>query len=155
MKQNKVISTLLNNWVAKIFSILIALFIVISVRFLNVNDRVVTLPLEVTLPADYEALSLVPSTVDVVITGDDSIIYLVDPMHIKSAWDESSRDVYGWLGYAFDFIDEIRYRSIDESVILAVDRYSTLSGDTLGLYSGLMHGWDGRRKYSLCRPLWH
>ncbi len=89
MKQNKVISTLLNNWVAKIFSILIALFIVISVRFLNVNDRVVTLPLEVTLPADYEALSLVPSTVDVVITGDDSIIYLVDPMHIKAYADFS------------------------------------------------------------------
>ena len=70
----------------------------------------------------------------------------IDPMHIKSAWDESSRDVYGWLGYAFDFIDEIRYRSIDESVILAVDRYSTLSGDTLGLYSGLMHGWDGENQ---------
>ena len=93
MKQNKIISSLLNNWVPKVFSLLIALFIVISIRFLNVNDRIVTLPLDVSLPEGYEALSLVPGTVDVVITGDDSIIYLVDPVHIKAHADFS--DVSG------------------------------------------------------------
>ena len=95
MKQNKVISTLLNNWVAKIFSILIALFIVISVRFLNVNDRVVTVPLDVTLPESYRAASLVPDTVDIVITGSDSIIYLVDPEGIEASADFSAVDGAG------------------------------------------------------------
>ena len=90
MKQSKVISSVLSNWVPKVFSFLIALFIVIAIRFLNINDRVVTLPLEVTLPESYEAVSLVPDTVDVVITGSDSIIYLVEPETIKASADFSS-----------------------------------------------------------------
>ena len=90
MKQSKTISTILTNWIPKVFSFLIALFIVLAVRFMNVNDRVVTLPLEVTLPESYSAVSLVPDTVDVVITGSDSIIYLVEPETIKAYADFSS-----------------------------------------------------------------
>ena len=90
MKQNKVLSSLLSNWIPKVFSFMIALFIVIAVRFMNVNDRVVTLPLDVTLPESYEAVSLVPDTVDVIITGSDSIIYLVDPSEISASADFSS-----------------------------------------------------------------
>lgn len=93
MKQNKVLSSLLSNWIPKVFSFMIALFIVIAVRFMNVNDRVVTLPLDVTLPESYEAVSLVPDTVDVIITGSDSIIYLVEPETISAHADFS--DVSG------------------------------------------------------------
>ena len=89
MKQNKVLSSLLSNWIPKVFSFMIALFIVIAVRFMNVNDRVVTLPLDVTLPESYEAVSLVPDTVDVIITGSDSIIYLVEPETISAHADFS------------------------------------------------------------------
>ncbi|MBO8436514.1 MAG: hypothetical protein IAA97_06005 [Spirochaetes bacterium] len=88
--KNKVLSSALQNWIPKIFSFLIALFIVLSIRFMNVNDRVVTLPLEVILPEDFNAVSLVPETVDVVITGSDSIIYLVDPSGITAKADFSS-----------------------------------------------------------------
>ena len=90
MKQSKLVSSLLANWVPKVFSFLIALFIVVTVRFLNVNDRVVKLPLNVSLPEEYTAASLVPSTVDVVITGDDNIIYLVDPEQITAYADFSA-----------------------------------------------------------------
>ncbi len=88
--KNKIISIALQNWIPKIFSFLIALFIVLSVRFMNVNDRVVTLPLDVVLPENYQAVSLVPETIDVVITGPDSIIYLVDPAEIEAKADFSS-----------------------------------------------------------------
>ena len=87
--KNKALSSILQNWIPKIFSLLIALFIVITIRFMNVNDRVVTLPLEVILPENYKAVSLVPDTVDAVITGSDSIIYLVDPSAIKATADFS------------------------------------------------------------------
>ena len=90
MKQSKFLSVILQNWLPKIFSVLVALFIVVSVRFMNVNDRVVTLPLHVTLPSDYEAASLVPETVDVAISGPESIIYLVDPSNIIARADFSS-----------------------------------------------------------------
>ena len=95
MKQSKFLSGLLQNWIPKIFSLLIALFIVITIRFMNVNDRVVTLPLEVILPENYKAVSLVPDTVDAVITGSDSIIYLVDPSAIKATADFSAVSVSG------------------------------------------------------------
>ena len=88
--KNKIISIALQNWIPKIFSFLFALFIVLSVRFMNVNDRVVTLPLDVVLPENYQAVSLVPETIDVVITGPDSIIYLVDPAEIEAKADFSS-----------------------------------------------------------------
>ena len=88
--KNKIISIALQNWIPKIFSFLIALFIVLSVRFMNVNDRVVTLPLDVVLPENYQAVSLVPESIDVVITGPDSIIYLVDPAEIEAKADFSS-----------------------------------------------------------------
>ena len=88
--KSKIVSTILQNWIPKIFSLLIALFIVLAVRFMNVNDRVVTLPLHVLLPEGYEAASLVPDTVEAVITGPDSIIYLVEPETIKASADFSS-----------------------------------------------------------------
>ena len=88
--KSKIVSTILQNWIPKIFSLLIALFIVLAVRFMNVNDRVVTLPLNVLLPEGYEAASLVPDTVEAVITGPDSIIYLVDPTEITASADFSS-----------------------------------------------------------------
>ena len=77
--KNKALSSILQNWIPKIFSLLIALFIVITIRFMNVNDRV----------------SLVPDTVDAVITGSDSIIYLVDPSAIKATADFSAVSVSG------------------------------------------------------------
>ena len=95
MKQSKIISSLLSNWIAKIFSFLIALFIVLAVKVLNVNDRVVTVPLDVTLPEGFVAVSLVPHTIEIVITGPDSIIYLVDPAEISASADFSEVESEG------------------------------------------------------------
>lgn len=90
MKQNSKIATaLLTNLAPKVFSLMAAVFIVLTIHFVNVNDRTVTLPLEVTLPEGFRAVSLVPSTVDVTITGEDKVIYLVDPAQIKAYADFS------------------------------------------------------------------
>ena len=89
MKQNKVLSSILSNWIPKILSLLLAMFIVLSVRIFNINDRVVILPREVALPEGLEPASLVPDTVEVAITGPDSIIYLVNPDEIKAYADFS------------------------------------------------------------------
>ena len=95
MKQNKVLSSILSNWIPKILSLLFAMFIVLSVRIFNINDRVVILPLEVALPEGLEPASLVPDTVEVAITGPDSIIYLVNPDEIKAYADFSLIDEPG------------------------------------------------------------
>lgn len=85
--QNKFSSVVFGNWVVKVLSFVSAVAIVIAVRFLNVTDRTVTVPLTVLVAVDspYEPVSLVPSSIDVVITGDDSVIYLVDPSLISAS----------------------------------------------------------------------
>ena len=89
------LSSILSNWIPKILSLLLAMFIVLSVRIFNINDRVVILPLEVALPEGLEPASLVPDTVEVAITGPDSIIYLVNPDEIKAYADFSLIDEPG------------------------------------------------------------
>ncbi len=110
--KNKALSSVLQNWIPKIFSFLIALFIVLAVRFMNVNDRVVTLPLHVILPDSYNAVSLVPETIDAVITGPDSIIYLVDPSAITATADFSSVDAPGIVRVpvSLDYRDDVYTR---------------------------------------------
>ncbi len=110
--KNKALSSILQNWIPKIFSFLIAVFIVLTVRFMNVNDRIVTLPLEVILPEGYTAVSLVPDTVDAVITGSDSIIYLVDPSEIKAKADFSSVSAPGIarVPVSLDYRDDVYTR---------------------------------------------
>ena len=89
--KNKFSSAIFGNWVVKVFSFLVALGIVVAVRFLNVTDRVVTIPITVKLNASspFEPVSLVPESIDVVITGDDDIVYLVDPSLITASVDFS------------------------------------------------------------------
>lgn len=89
--KNKFSSAIFGNWVVKVFSFLLALGIVVAVRFLNVTDRVVTIPVTVYVDASSQFVpaSLVPESVDVVITGDDDIVYLVDPSLISASVDFS------------------------------------------------------------------
>ncbi len=89
--QNKFSSVVFANWVVKIVSFICALAIVVSIRFLNATDRVVTIPVKVILDesSSFQPISLVPDSVDVVITGNDSVIYLVDPSLITATVDFS------------------------------------------------------------------
>ncbi len=89
--QNKFSSVVFANWVVKIVSFICALAIVVSIRFLNATDRVVTIPVKVILDesSSFQPISLVPDSIDVVITGNDSVIYLVDPSLITATVDFS------------------------------------------------------------------
>ena len=95
MKTSNKFSSVFGNWIVKVLSFLTAVLIVLAIRFWSVNGRTVTIPLEVKLPESYTALSLVPSTVDIVITGSNKIIYLIDPVQIKATADFSDVDSEG------------------------------------------------------------
>ncbi len=109
---NKFAASFLGNWIIKVLSFMTAVIIVLAVRFWNVNDRTVTIPLEVRLPEDFIAVSLVPETVDVVISGSDKIIYLVEPSQIKAKADFSGVDDDGIarVRVAVEYNDDI-YRT--------------------------------------------
>ena len=55
----------------------------------------VTIPLSVALPDGLVAESLVPETVDIVISGSEQLIYLVDPSSINAYADFSDVDNSG------------------------------------------------------------
>ncbi len=91
MKQTKSFSAFLSTWVPRVVSLLLAIMIFGSIRYLNMSSRVVRIPLEVELPVStsVKAESLVPTYIDVVLSGDDKLIYLVDPDSIKASADFS------------------------------------------------------------------
>jgi hypothetical protein len=54
------------------------------------STRIVSIPLDVILPIEYEAESLVPTSVDLEINGNNNIIYLIDPTLVNATVDFSS-----------------------------------------------------------------
>lgn len=84
-----------SSWGPKIFSFLLAVVVVLIVEFSNISNRVVTIPLDVDLPSGLRAESLVPDTVEIVISGSESLIYLVDPSQISAYADFSGVDNSG------------------------------------------------------------
>ena len=86
MKQN---IKIFSSWGPKIFSFLLAIGVVLVVEFSNISNRVVTIPLDVSLPDNLVAESLVPETVEIVISGSEDVIYLVDPSLVKAYADFS------------------------------------------------------------------
>lgn len=89
MKLSKYLQGLLYNWPVKVLSLIFALLVYSFISYATMGDRVVTVPLEVHLPASLTAQSLVPSSVKVHIKGDENLIYLVDPTAIRASLDFS------------------------------------------------------------------
>jgi YbbR domain-containing protein len=89
-KLNKHLQAFLYNWPAKVLSLVFALLVYAFIQYSTLGARVVTLPLSVTLPSNYEAQSLVPSSVEVSIRGNEDIIYLINPNSIQASVDFSA-----------------------------------------------------------------
>lgn len=98
MKQNsKGLSSFISTWVPRVLCLFVAVIIFACVRYFNMGSRVVRIPLSVTLPQDsrYVAESLVPDYIDIVISGDDDLIYLVNPDSVSASADFSDVDTSG------------------------------------------------------------
>ncbi len=93
--------------------------------------------------ADQSGLSSVNASIQPYLTYGSFILGLnIDPFSIYDAVENAS-SITDWIGFATDFISEMKYRSLDESTLLSIDRYTYLEGDSIGLFTGLDHGWDG------------
>ena len=91
-KSNNFSLNTISKWVPKMLALLCAILIYISIRFFNMDSRIVMIPLDVKLPpSEYVvAESLVPESISLVISGKNSLIYLVDPDGIDAYADFSS-----------------------------------------------------------------
>ncbi|MCY1152697.1 MAG: hypothetical protein PQJ45_06400 [Sphaerochaetaceae bacterium] len=88
--KNKLSLYLLDNWKPKLISLFLALCVFFFYMFSTNSTRIVSIPLDVILPIEYEAESLVPTSVDLQINGNNNIIYLIDPTLVKATVDFSS-----------------------------------------------------------------
>ena len=95
-QNNKGLSSFISTWVPRVLSLFVAVLIFACVRYFNMGSRVVTIPLSVSLPDPdvVVAESLVPESIDIVISGDDSLIYLVDPVKRRTVDLVYPKDVF-------------------------------------------------------------
>ncbi len=92
MKQrNKGFASFLSAWVPRMLALVLAFLIFAVVKYLNMTDRVITIPLSVTLPSSEVVVpeSLVPSKTEIIISGNDELIYLIDATSITAEADFS------------------------------------------------------------------
>ena len=87
--RNKLSMFLLDEWKPKLISLILALCVFFFVIFNDNSSRVVTIALDVIMPIEYEAESLIPTSVDLEINGNDDIIYLIDPNLVTAKADFS------------------------------------------------------------------
>ncbi len=85
----------MNKWQIKLACVLLAVLIFFIFLFSSRQGRTVTLPLNVVLPEDFKADSLIPNDVNLIITGSEERIYMVDVSNIKVSVDFSKVDSEG------------------------------------------------------------
>lgn len=95
MTKNSFLQSVLFQWQVKLVCILLALSFYFLISFSAYTDRQAVIPLEVILPVDYDAESLVPNSITININGSDKIIYLIDPALISASVDFSDIDKVG------------------------------------------------------------
>ncbi len=68
----------------------------------------------------------------------------LDPVHILSYTDNET--AIDWVRYSIAFLENLRYRSLDEHFAIVIDRSTYVKGDSVGLYSGVNHLSDGKNE---------
>ena len=77
------------NWQIKLLCFLLAVFMYFFLGLTLQETRTVTLPLNVVMPEGYKADSLVPTSVDLIITGKEDQVYMIDTSKVTITVDFS------------------------------------------------------------------
>ncbi|NCB01020.1 MAG: hypothetical protein EOM67_02500 [Spirochaetia bacterium] len=89
MKSNKTIKTILQNWPAKIFSLLIAIALYLVVTLSLVGSQTIEIPLKIIHPTGYEAVSTLEETVELTLKAQQKYLALINPRAIQAVADFS------------------------------------------------------------------
>lgn len=89
MKRNRSLQLILDHWQVKIVSLLLAICVYFLISFSSTETRMIEIPLQVNLPINYIAESIVPNSISLKISGSEDVIYLIDPTLITANVDFS------------------------------------------------------------------
>jgi hypothetical protein len=95
MSRNKSFQRIFYNWQIKLLCFLLAVFMYFFLGLVLQETRTVILPLNVVMPEEFKADSIVPTTVELKITGKEDQVYMVDPSKITVTVDFSKVDQEG------------------------------------------------------------
>ncbi|MEN6499056.1 MAG: CdaR family protein [Rectinema sp.] len=87
MNLNTTISKLLENWPAKVLSLVIAIFIMFLYNLTRLDQRYITVPLNISEGRSYVPATEYPKTVRVIIRGDRDQIYRIRETDIVASLD--------------------------------------------------------------------
>ncbi len=74
--------------------------------------------------------------------GSFALTLNLDPIHILDySKNENAKD---WIRYSIAFLESLRYRTLNEHFDITIDKTTDINGDSVGLYSGVNHIWDGK-----------
>ncbi len=89
MRRNKSFQRIFYNWQIKLLCFLLAVFMYFFLGQVLQETRTVTLPLNVVLPENYKADSIVPDSVELEIRGKENQVYMIDPAKVTITVDFS------------------------------------------------------------------
>lgn len=72
-----------SNWQVKILCFVFAVLVFVMVYYTGMETRRVSLPLDVILPENYEAVSVIPESSTLLVMGDGEDIYLINPDSVR------------------------------------------------------------------------
>ena len=75
--------------------------------------------------------------------GDFALELSLDPLRIMNIAEVEDASLPFYLSYGMSFIEGLYFRSFDERTVVALDKKNTLFGDSVGLFDGIVHDWDG------------
>ncbi len=90
MKLSSMWRSLLENWPIKVISLLLAMSVYLVISYATLNTRRVEIPLQVVIPAGYEATSTVTESVTLIIRTDERYIGMIDPTAVTAIADFSA-----------------------------------------------------------------
>ncbi|MGI6466670.1 MAG: hypothetical protein ACOXZZ_03650 [Sphaerochaetaceae bacterium] len=95
MSSSSIWRNITNNWVVKVFSLLLAIAIYIIINYGVVDTREVEIPLNVIMPSEWVAISNVPESVTLIIKSDPQHSMFVDPADFEASADFSQVNQQG------------------------------------------------------------
>lgn len=116
MKLNDVWRAIMFNWPVKVFSLVLAIGLYLVVNYATMDQRKVEIPLQVLLPAAFEATSTVPDSVTLVIKADARHIGMIDPSRISAVADFSAVDSEGAVSVPVLLVAERSYIALEVSL---------------------------------------
>lgn len=74
--------------------------------------------------------------------GSMALTLNLDPIHILSYQD--NKTTMDWVRYSIAFLESFRFRTLNEHFDITIDKSTDVEGDSVGLYRGVNHIWDGK-----------